>query len=79
MNPMPKNIFEISPAFAPRLTWVVTPAQAGVHVTHMEMDSRSPAFAEDKLRGNDDDAPAPCSAIPRTPKELNTLCSTLCQ
>ena len=31
----------------------VTPAKAGVHVWQ-ELDSRSPAFAEDKLRGNDD-------------------------
>ena len=30
----------------------VTPAKAGVHVWE-ELDSRSPAFAEDKLRGND--------------------------
>jgi hypothetical protein len=30
----------------------VTPAKAGVHVRE-ELDSRSPAFAEDKLRGND--------------------------
>jgi hypothetical protein len=29
-----------------------TPAKAGVHVRE-ELDSRSPAFAEDKLRGND--------------------------
>jgi hypothetical protein len=30
----------------------VTPAKAGVHVWE-ELGSRSPAFAEDKLRGND--------------------------
>ena len=34
------------------MTFVVTPAQAGVHVTN-QMDSRSPAFAEDMLCGND--------------------------
>jgi hypothetical protein len=30
----------------------VTPAKAGVHFRE-ELDSRSPAFAVDKLRGND--------------------------
>ena len=30
---------------------LVTPTQAGVHAG--QLDSRSPAFAEDKLRGND--------------------------
>jgi hypothetical protein len=36
-----------------KITAVVTPAQAGVHLRE-EVDSRSPAFAEDKLRGNDE-------------------------
>jgi hypothetical protein len=32
---------------------LVTPAQAGIHVPD-ELDSGSPAFAEDKFRGNDE-------------------------
>jgi hypothetical protein len=47
----------------------VTPAKAGVHVRE-ELDSRSPAFAEDKLRGNDvtfDGANfGPCAPAPRS-------------
>jgi hypothetical protein len=31
----------------------VIPAQAGIH-SFVEMDPRSPAFAEDKLRGGDE-------------------------
>ena len=31
---------------------LVTPAQAGIHAPD-EVDSHSPTFAEDKLRGND--------------------------
>jgi hypothetical protein len=35
------------------VTDAVTPEKAGVHASPHGLDSRSPTFAEDKLRGND--------------------------